>query len=87
MTITRIVLLALGAVIFIAWATLMFRTLFLLRRRAEAESGKPFPGPGQSLRQWGRFFRGIEDRRLRSRLLGATMAMLVWMVALATIGT
>ena len=83
MSLTRIILLALGTALFAAWAFLMFRTLFLLRRRAEAESGRTFPGPGQALRHWGRFFRGEHDRRLRNRLIGTTMGLVVWLVALA----
>ncbi|MFC4671275.1 hypothetical protein ACFO5X_22175 [Seohaeicola nanhaiensis] len=86
MTLTRILMLAIGAVIFASWTFLMFRVLFLLRKRAEAESGQTFPGPGQALRQWGRFFRHPEDRILRQRLTGLTMGMLVWLVGLAWIG-
>ncbi|GHF66649.1 hypothetical protein [Seohaeicola zhoushanensis] len=86
MSATRILMLALGAVIFAAWAYNMFRVLFLLRKRAEAESGRPFPGPGQALRQWGRFFRGPEDKPLRQRLTGLTMGLLAWLVGLAWMG-
>lgn len=83
MSAERIVMLAIGAVIFTAWAALMFRMLFLLRKRAEEESGKPFPGPGETMNHWGRFFRGKRDRKLRQWLTGLTMALFVWMIGLA----
>ena len=86
MSLERIIMLALGAAIFIAWAFMMFRVLFLLRKRAEEETGKPFPGLGESLSHWGRFFRHPEDKVLRQRLTGLTMAMLAWLVGFAWLG-
>jgi hypothetical protein len=83
----RIFLLALGAVIFAAWAWLMFRTLFLIRKRAADETGRTFPGPGATLNHWGRFLKNPEDRTLRQQLTGTTMAMFVWMVSWAALGT
>jgi hypothetical protein len=78
MTSKQTILLAIGGAIFAYWAWQMFATLFLMRRRAEADTGHTFPGPGEALRQWSRFFRSDADRTARRRLLLTTLAMFAW---------
>lgn len=76
MTGPEIFRLVLQGLVFAVWAFLLFSVLFKLRARAEKETGKPFPGPGTALRQWGKWFRAPEDRRERNTLLFLTLVLL-----------
>ena len=73
-------LLGLLAVLFVAWAGLMFRALFLLRARAVQRSGSTFPGLGATLDSYGAFLTLPEFRRDR-RILGALTLALFGMIA------
>jgi hypothetical protein len=79
----QIIQLVLQGLVFIAWAALMFRTLFLWRRRAEAETGNTFSGPGQVLKQAGRWFTAPEDRSERNTLLFLTFVLVVMVLTSA----
>jgi len=70
----RLVLLGL---VFVVWAYMMFSVMFKLRRRAEAETGQTFPGPGTALRQWRRWLSAPEDRSERNTVLFLTFVLLV----------
>lgn len=76
-----VIRLVLMALVFIAWAWLMFRTLFLLRRRGEAETGAMFPGPMATMRQIGIWLRNPADRSDRRTLFFLTL-VLVAMIAM-----
>ncbi|MFN4171358.1 MAG: hypothetical protein ACK4GW_06350 [Pseudorhodobacter sp.] len=67
--------LSLQAVVFAAWGFWMFRCLFRLRRRAVAETGSAFPGPGATLRSFGGFVTRSEFARDRRILLALTLLM------------
>ena len=71
----QIIQLVLQGLVFIAWAALMFRTLFLWRRRAEAETGNAISGPGQVLKQAGRWLRAPEDKPDRKTLFFLTFVL------------
>ena len=82
-------LLSLQSLVFLAWAVLMFRTIFGIRRRVAARTGATFPGPVSTLGGWAEFLRAPEHRSER-RLLGAvTLALFAliglnaWMAAAA----
>lgn len=79
------ILLAVGAVVFALWALSMFRTLFALRRRGAARSGRAFPGVGETLHQWARWLRAPEDRTDRRRLAGVTLALFGWIALNASL--
>ena len=70
-----LILIIAQAVTFIAWAFLMFRTLFLLAGRARRESGASIPGVAASLKQWKIWLTSQDDRRARMRLALATAAV------------
>lgn len=78
--------LVLQGLVFLAWAGLMFRTLFLLRSRAEAETGNAIPGPGQFLTQIGHWLRAEEDKSERNTLFFLTFVLLVMSVSSAFLG-
>ena len=82
----QIIQLVLQGLVFLAWAGLMFRTLFLWRRRAQEETGQAITGPSQFLRQAGRWLRAPEDRTDRSTLLVLTFVLLVMSVSSAFLG-
>ena len=52
MSVSGIVFLSLGGLIFAAWAFQMFALLFAMRRRVAARTGRMFPGVGDSLAGW-----------------------------------
>jgi len=79
--------LVLQGLVFLAWAALMFRTLFLLRSRAAEETGDTIPGPGQMLTQIGRWLRAPEDRSERNTLLFMTFVLIVMSLSSAFLGT
>lgn len=68
----RLVLLGL---VFLAWAALMYRMLFTIRRRAEAETGNLFPGSGGFLRHLGHWLRSPEDKTDRQTLFFLTFVL------------
>mgnify|MGYP001224256898 CR=1 FL=1 len=74
-------LLAVQALVFGLWAVLMFRTLFRLRRRSVARSGKLVPGVGDTLEGWGAFLKHPEFRTDR-RLLGAVTVLMFALIGL-----
>jgi hypothetical protein len=69
------VLLGLQGVVFAVWAYWMFRCLFRLRRRAVAETGSAFPGPGATLRSFAAFATLPDFARDRRILLVLTVTM------------
>lgn len=71
----QIIQIVLQGLVFIAWAALAFRTLFLLRARAQAETGNALAGPGQFLKQAGRWLRSYEDRAERKTLFFMTFVL------------
>ncbi|PWK59755.1 hypothetical protein [Roseicyclus mahoneyensis] len=78
--------LILQSLVFLAWAILMYRTLFMLRRRAMEETGNAFPGPGQFITQVGRWLRAPEDRSDRSTLLFLTFVLFAMIATSALLG-
>ena len=64
-------LLIVQAVVFLVWTVLMFRTLFLLTRRARKDTGQALPGPLASLTQWRYWLTSQEDRRARMKAFAA----------------
>ncbi len=75
MTIYNIAAFVVLGLAFVCWAYLMFSTLFLLRKRAEAKTGKTFPGPFSSLKEFWYFAKSDADRKRRNLLILATLAM------------
>lgn len=75
MSVAHGILLTLQGLVFLAWAIMMFRTLFLFRRRNARQSGAMFPGVGAFLRQARYWLSSAEDRRDRRLLLGLTLAV------------
>lgn len=66
----------LSAVVFAMWAFSMFRTLFGMRKRAAARTGKSLPGPIDTLAEWGNWLRDPAFRAERRQLLFQTIAMI-----------
>ncbi len=62
---------------FALWTFVMFRTLFAMRRRVVARTGKSIPGPMDTLREWGFWLRDPVYRSERFRLLTLTLAVFV----------
>lgn len=69
--------LGLQALVFVVWAFLMYRNLFMLRRRAVDQTGRPFPGPVTTARGFADFVRRPEFRRDRNLLGLVTLALFV----------
>jgi hypothetical protein len=86
MTTGQIINLVLQGLVFLAWAALMYRTMFLLRRRAVAETGNALPGPRQFIRQAGRWLRAPEDKSERSTLLFLTFVLLAMSLSSQLLG-
>ncbi|MEJ6392898.1 hypothetical protein V8J82_06520 [Gymnodinialimonas sp. 2305UL16-5] len=76
MTTPQIIRLALQTLVFIVWAIMMFRTLFTLRQRGEAETGRTFPSPGAFLTQLGYWLKSDEDRMDRKTLFFLTFVLI-----------
>lgn len=76
MTALKIAMLALTALVFIAWAVTLFRTLFVIRRRASQRTGASLPGPIETLREWRLWLGDPMTRTDKLRLLLLTIAML-----------
>lgn len=70
-------LLSLQSLVFLAWAVLMFRAIFGIRRRVAARTGATFPGPVSTLGGWAEFLRAPEHRTERRLLGAATLALVV----------
>ncbi|MDG3041310.1 hypothetical protein [Roseicyclus marinus] len=83
----QIIQLVLQGLVFIAWAGLMFRTLFLLRARAADQTGTTFPGPGQFIAQAGHWLRSDEDRAERKTLGFMTFVLLAMSLSTAFLGS
>lgn len=73
----------LTAIVFVMWAFSMFRTLFAMRRRASARTGKSLPGPIDTMTEWGIWLRMPEYQRERRQLLFQTIAMIALSVLLS----
>ena len=78
MSVLQALSLTIGGLIFGFWAWQMFSVLFLMRRRATDETGRSFPGVGDSLRQWHVFLTSPQDRGARRRLGATTLGMFAW---------
>lgn len=76
-------LLIVQAVVFLVWTVLMFRTLFLLTRRARKDTGQALPGPLASLTQWRYWLTSQEDRRARMTLGLVTLLLFALIFAFA----
>jgi hypothetical protein len=70
--------------VFLAWAWLMFRTLFLMREREAERTGQMLSGPGGLLHQIGYWLKSPEDRNDRKNLLFLTgvLAVMIAMQAM-----
>lgn len=77
MTPMRIIALVATALVFAMWALTLFRTLFALRRKASARTGKAFPGPLDSLREWGLWLRDPSLSAERRRLFVMTICVIL----------
>lgn len=62
--------------VFLMWAIAMFSTLFGMRRRAMERTGKGWPGPIDTLKEWGIWLRDPAFRAERNRLLLMTVCVL-----------
>ncbi|MBY6203014.1 hypothetical protein KUV65_16700 [Maritalea mobilis] len=69
------------ALVFLAWAGLMFRTLFLFREREVERSGAGIPSTGGFIRQLGFWLKNPADRKDRQTLFFLT-AVLIAMAAI-----
>jgi hypothetical protein len=78
--------LVLQALVFLAWAGLMFRTIVLFYNRAVEDGAQSVPGPGQMLRQAGRWMRAPEDRSERNTLFFLTFVLLVMSLSSVFLG-
>ncbi|MFZ5964083.1 hypothetical protein ACOXXX_14120 [Thalassococcus sp. BH17M4-6] len=78
MTVGQMIYLGLGGLLFAAWAFQMFSVLFELRRRAARQTGKMFPGVGDSLRGWRDWLTSDADRAARRRLGLTTLVLFAW---------
>jgi len=71
----QIISLLMSGLVFLMWAFSMFRVLFSLRRRAVARTGKTWPGPIDTLHEWGIWLREPDYQRERRQLLLMTLAV------------
>jgi hypothetical protein len=88
MTAAQIVRLVLQGLVFLAWAALMFRTLFAFRTREAERTGAAFPSVGGFFVQAKRWLTSAEDRTDRRTLAFLTFVLVVMiaMDALAAAG-
>jgi len=73
----QLVLVILQGLIFAAWALVMFRCLFHVRRRAEQKTGQVFSGPVTflgAIREW---LSDPDERKWRVLLLILTVALIL----------
>lgn len=75
MTTAQTIILGLQGLVFIAWAFMMFRTLFLFRARDADQGGGPFPSTGGFIAQAKYWLKSEEDRTGRRILLFLTVAL------------
>ncbi len=80
----NMILLGLQSVVFVAWAFVMFRTLFAQKRRATMRTGKALPGPLEALREWGIWWRNPRMQAERRLLIGLTLCLIVLIGASST---
>jgi len=66
-----------SGLVFVMWLFSMFRTLFAMRKRAASRTGKPIPGPLDTLQEWGLWLRDPAFRQERRQLLLMTLAVLL----------
>ena len=71
-----IIRLALQALVFIAWAFMMYRMLFTLRTRNEDQSGGAFPSTGGFMAQFKYWLSSEEDRQDRKTLFFLTFVLI-----------
>lgn len=72
-----------SGLVFVMWAFSMFRTLFAMRRRVSARTGKALPGPVDTLTEWAIWLRAPRFRAERRQLLFQTVAMIALSVLLS----
>ena len=73
----QIIFLVISGLAFAMWAFLMLRTLFAMRCRAVARTGKTWPGPIDTLQEWGIWLRDPAFKQDRRQLLFLTLAVLL----------
>lgn len=71
----QIIRLVLQALVFIAWAFMMFRTLGLFHARSAEQSGDMFPGPSGFITQAKYWLRSDEDKQDRKTLFFLTFVL------------
>lgn len=71
-----VILLAVQTIVFVAWAIMMFRTLFLFRSRDASETGGPFPTTGGFIAQAKYWLQSEEDRADRKTLFVLTFVLI-----------
>jgi hypothetical protein len=76
MTAPAILYLALEGLVFAIWAVVAFRTLFQLRARAVARTGRFVPQMSAQLLEFRRFLHAAEDRTARRSLAILTIVLL-----------
>ena len=76
MTTAGIIRLVLQALVFIAWAFMMYRMLFTLRARNEDQTGGAFPSTGGFMTQLKYWLSSEEDRQDRKTLLFLTFVLI-----------
>ncbi len=79
--------LAVQGIVFAIWAYWMFRSLFLLRRAAIAETGRGYPGLRATLRQFGLFARSDQHQADRLVLVVLTLVLLGLTLAFALLAS
>ncbi len=67
--------LILQALVFLAWAAMMFSVLFTLRRRNEDQTGGAFPSTGGFMAQLKYWLSSDEDRQTRRTLFFLTFVL------------
>ena len=73
----------LTAIVFVMWAFAVFRVTFGMRKRAAARTGKSFPGPVDTLREWGHWLRDPAYSKERRQLFFQTIAVIALSVLLS----
>lgn len=81
MTTGQTIRLVLQALVFIAWAFMMYRMLFTIRARDTDQTGGPFPSTGGFMAQLKFWLSSKEDRNDRKTLFFLTF-VLVTMIAI-----
>ncbi|MEX3017700.1 hypothetical protein [Gymnodinialimonas hymeniacidonis] len=76
MTTGAIIRLVLQALVFIAWAFMMYSVLFKFRRRNEDQTGGAFPSTGGFMAQAKYWLKSEEDRQERKTLFFLTFVLI-----------